>query len=221
MFRKVLVVEDIDSINIGLSKKLSAAFDFSIDHAKDCDKANLKVMKGLLDKDPYDLLITDLSFMPNGREPKISSGDALIREVKAKQPELKTIIYSIEDRPFKIREFLTELKIDGYVLKGRKSADDMIDAIRSIDKGSSYITSDLVQSLHQSPTMDLDEFDIKLLEELAEGFSQQEISIRFRENGIKPSSLSSIEKRINRLKDYFDARNTTHLVALAKDMGLL
>ena len=59
-----------------------------------------------------------------------------------------------------------------------------------------------------------------LLQELANGYSQQEISARLAKEGISPSSLSSIEKRINRLKDYFMARNIPHLIALAKDMGL-
>lgn len=221
MFKKVLVVEDIDSINIGLTKTLGEAFDFAIDHAKYCDKASLKVTKALLDKEPIDLLITDLSFKSNGRDGKIKNGEHLIREVRAKQPSLKTIIYSIEDRPFKLKEFITDLKVNGYVLKGRNSSREMVEAIKEVAAGTLYVSADIMQSIHTSPTLEIDAFDLKLLKELAEGYSQQEISKNFQSNGITPASLSSIEKRINRLKDYFMARNTTHLVALAKDMGLM
>ena len=83
------------------------------------------------------------------------------------------------------------------------------------------MSGELMQSMNQSPTLEIDAFDIQLIQELAEGYSQAEISERFKAHGYHPSSLSSIEKRINKLKDYFMARNTTHLVALAKDMGLL
>lgn len=221
MFKKVLVVEDIDSINIGLTKTLGEAFDFDIDHAKFCDKASLKITKALLDKEPYDLLITDLSFKSNGQEGKIQNGEDLIREVRAKQPKLKTIIYSIEDRPFKLKEFITDLKVDGYVLKGRNSSREMVEAIKEVAAGTLYVSQDIMQSIHTSPTLEIDDFDLELLKELADGFSQQEISKHFQTRGITPASLSSIEKRINRLKDYFMARNTTHLVALAKDMGLM
>lgn len=221
MFKKVLVVEDIDSINIGLRRKLASTFDFDVDHAKYCDKAHIKVMKALLDKEPYDLLITDLSFKPTGRIEKLKSGDDLIREVRAQQPDLKTIIYSIEDRPFKIKEFIKDFLIDGYVLKGRNSANEMVDAINMIHSGKSYVSPELMNGLHSAPTMELEAFDLQLLHELSEGYSQQEISERFEKHGLHPSSLSSIEKRLNKLKDYFMARNTTHLIAQAKDMGLL
>lgn len=221
MFKKVLVAEDIDSINIGLTRALSKAFPFAIDHAKYCDKAYLQLKRALLDKEPYDLLISDLSFKPSGRDEVILSGDILIEQAKVLQPSLKVIMYSIEDRPFRLKEFLKELKVDGYVLKGRNSSSEMVDAIRAICNGESYVSPELMQTLNQSPTLEIDAFDLQLLHELAEGYSQGEISERFKEHGYFPSSLSSIEKHINKLKDYFMARNTTHLVALAKDMGLL
>lgn len=221
MFKKVLVVEDIDSINIGLTRKLASAFDFDIDHAKYCDKAHIKVMKALLDKKPYDLMITDLSFKPTGRIEKLKSGDDLIREVRAKQPDLKTIIYSIEDRPFKVKEFIKDFLIDGYVLKGRNSANEMVEAIKLVYSGKSYISQELLNGMHGTSALELEPFDLQLLHELAAGYSQQEISERFQKLGLHPSSLSSIEKRLNKLKDHFMARNTTHLVAQAKDMGVL
>lgn len=220
MFRKVLVVEDIDSINIGLTSTLKASFDFSIDHSKYCDNAYLKLKKALQEEDPYDLLITDLSFKGQPGKASIASGDELLKQAKALQPTLFTIIYSVEDRPHKLREYLEELDVNGYVLKGRESSLQMIEAIKTIGHNGTYISPELSQALKQVPSLEIDQYDLMLLQELANGYSQQEISERLAKQGISPSSLSSIEKRINRLKDYFMARNIPHLIALAKDMGL-
>jgi len=220
MFRKVLVVEDIDSINIGLTSTLSATFNFAIDHSKYCDNALLKLKKALAENDPFDLLITDLSFKEAPGHTTIHSGDELLRQARALQPGLFTIIYSVEDRPHKLREYLEKLNVNGYVLKGRDSSLQMIEAIKTIGRNGNYLSPELAHTLKQVPSLEIDQYDLMLLRELANGYSQQEISARLAKEGISPSSLSSIEKRINRLKDYFMARNIPHLIALAKDMGL-
>ena len=46
-------------------------------------------------------------------------------------------------------------------------------------------------------------------------------SFILKENNIKPSSLSSIEKRLNKLRIDFKANNAIHLVSTAKDLGLI
>jgi len=56
---------------------------------------------------------------------------------------------------------------------------------------------------------------------LAEGYSQEEISKLFKSKNISPSSLSSIEKRVSRLKIHLGAKNTYQLIALSKDIGLI
>ena len=221
MFSKVLVCEDIDSINIGLTKTLSDAFSFQMDAAKYGDKALLMVKKALLDGEPYDLLITDLSFNNHVDNTQIPDGESLIEEVKALQPDLKSIIYSIEDRPHKIRRYLDSLKVDAYVLKGRESAFQMVEAIQALDEGECYLSPELSELLQVSSSLEIDEYDLLLMTSLSEGYSQQEISKQFKKQGISPHSLSSIEKRINRLKEALSARNIPNLIALAKDMGLI
>ena len=221
MFRKVLVCEDIDSINIGLTKTLSDAFSFQIDQAKYGEKALLMVKKALADEQPYDLLITDLSFNNHLENTQIADGEALLREVHALQPDLKSIIYSIEDRPHKIRGYLESLSVNAYVLKGRESAFQMVEAIQTVHAGECYLSPELSELLQASSSLEIDAYDLLLLKSLSEGYSQQEISKRFKKQAISPHSLSSIEKRINRLKEALSARNIPNLIAVAKDMGLI
>ena len=54
-----------------------------------------------------------------------------------------------------------------------------------------------------------------------EKLAYEYISTQFKNAGITPNSKSTIEKRLNKLKIYFKANNPTHLVAIAKDLGLV
>jgi DNA-binding NarL/FixJ family response regulator len=221
MFKKILIVEDVDSINLGVRNRLSEKFIFEIRHATYCDEALLSIKKAIFDSQPFDLIITDLSFVQNHHESRIKTGEALINEVKTIQPAIKTLIYSIEDRPFKIREYLNTLHVDGYVLKGSNGSTELVEAINDLQNNGSYVSPALSYTLNNTRALEIDDYDASLLKALARGLSQQEISILFKKQGKSPASLSSIEKRINRLKDYFMAKNTPHLIAKAKDLGLL
>ena len=53
------------------------------------------------------------------------------------------------------------------------------------------------------------------------GLSQEGISKHLQDNNLSPYGLSSIEKRINKLKIQFGANNAIHLVSIAKDVGLI
>ena len=60
-----------------------------------------------------------------------------------------------------------------------------------------------------------------LLEDLAQGLTKKEIATKLKQKKIKPNSESMIDKRVTKLFDEFKARNSTHLVAIVKDLGLL
>lgn len=221
MIRRVLICEDIDSVNIGLTKTLSDAFSFQVEQAQYCDKALLMVKNALMDEQPYDLIITDLSIKTRGYSTQTPNGEALLREVRTLQPGVKSIIYSMEDRPFKIQQYLESLNVDAYVLKGRESSLHLIEAIKALQEDDRYLSPELSESIQNTSGLDIEEYDLLLLKSLSEGYSQQEISKRFKKESISPHSLSSIEKRVNRLKEAFSARNIPNLIALAKDMGLI
>ncbi|UNY98450.1 response regulator [Zhouia spongiae] len=221
MFKKVLIAEDIDSINLGIVSNLKNSFDFEIDHVKYCDDAVLKIKKALLDGTPYDLLITDLSFKQDHRSCNICSGDILAKEALKLHPATKIIIYSIEDRPQKIKSFFTDPGIHGYVCKGRESAKEINEAIQNVYRNDRYLSAAIDYAIKGTPMLEIEDYDLRLVNELANGLLQDEIAALFKKEEISPASLSSIEKRINKLKVSFKAKNSTHLVAIVKDMGLI
>ena len=91
MFKKVLIAEDIDSINLALGQILNEFEITNIDHVKYCDDAVLKIKKALADNEPYDLFISDLSFETDTRAVQVKTGDEAIEKVRALQPNLKII----------------------------------------------------------------------------------------------------------------------------------
>lgn len=68
---------------------------------------------------------------------------------------------------------------------------------------------------------EIEEYDIYLLNNLAEGLSQDAISKQLKAKNISPNSLSSVEKRVSKLKIHLGAKNTYQLIALSKDIGLI
>lgn len=221
MFTKVLVAEDFDSINLAINQALLSLGVTDVHHAKYCDDALLKIKKANLDKAPFDLLITDLSFKIDHREVTITTGEKLIEMVKKEQPAIKIIAYSIEDRAFTIKNLFENLNINGFVHKGRKSMDQLKKAVHTIKtEDTIYISPELVHLLQDKTIHEIDDYDVQLIRQLSLGVPQDKMDEKFKELGITPNSKSTIEKRIGKLKDYFKANNTVHLIAIAKDLGI-
>ncbi|WP_242156377.1 response regulator [Aestuariivivens sediminis] len=221
MFKKVLVADDLGSINLGVLTIAKSLGLQNIERVEYCDDAYLKIKKGVLDGDPFDLLITDLSFKQDHRTQKYPTGEDLIKILRTENPGLKIIVYSIEDRLQKVRWLINTYKIDGYVCKGRKGLEELSKAVNAVSKEKLFLSEQVSHALHEKTALDIDDFDILLLKNLAEGKSQEEISYDFKDKKVSPSSLSSIEKRLNKLKIQFQANNTIHLVAITKDIGII
>jgi len=222
MFNKVLVAEDLDSISITVGQVLEELSVSEIHHAKYCDDAFLKIKKALKDNLPYDLLISDLSFKTDHRETQLNSGDELIAAVKKLQPNIKTIVFSIEDKSFRIKSLFNDLGINAFVSKGRNSIPELKKAIQGVVNNDSKILSqELSHALRDKSLIEIEAYDISLLNSLSKGLILDEIALDFKNSGIIPNGSSSIEKRINKLKIFFKANNNVHLIAIAKDLGLV
>ncbi|CAM3104914.1 DNA-binding transcriptional response regulator [Flavobacterium frigoris] len=222
MFKKVLVAEDLDSISITVIQALETLSIMEIQHSKYCDDAFLQIKKAIQDNNPYDLLISDLSFKVDHRENKLTCGDELIEAVKKIQPDIKTIVFSIEDKAYRIKSLFNNLGINAYVSKGRNSIPELKNAVESIFKtDEKNISPELEYALNDKSLHEIEAYDISLLKLLSNGCILDEISATFKNTGIIPNGSSSIEKRINKLKIYFKANNNVHLIAIAKDLGLI
>jgi len=222
MFKKVLVAEDLDGISIAVVQVLEELQVPVIHHVKYCDEGLLKVKKALAEKEPYDLLITDLSFKSDHRKVTLNSGDELIDAINKVQPKLKKIVFSIEDKSFRIKTLFNDLGINAYVSKGRNSIAELRNAIEStFNNEEKILSSDLSFNFNDKTLIEIESYDISILKLLSQGYILESISKEFKDLSITPNGTSSIEKRINKLKIYFKANNNVHLIAIAKDFGLV
>ena len=223
MFKKVLIAEDLDSISQSIVQTLENLAVSNIQQVKYCDDAMLRIKKALAENEPFDLLITDLSFKQDHRDNNLVNGEELITAVKKLQPNIKTIVFSIEDKSFKINTLFNNLEIDAYVIKGRNSINELEKAIDSVYNNEIRILlpNTAANTSTEKSIIEIEAYDISLLKLLSKGLIITEIAAEFKNSGIVPNGTSSIEKRLNKLKTYFKANNNVHLIAIAKDMGLI
>jgi len=219
MFQKILIVEDFDSTYKSLSTFLQTIGQPKIDVATYCDEAYLKCKRAALDREPYDLIICDLSFKADHRDEKITSGEELSILLNKELPDLKIIIHSMEDHPSRIRKL--KPYINGYVCKGRKGMEYLKIAIDEVSKGNFYLSPTLETALNQSNIKELTNYETQLLRCLAEGYTQDQICAEFMQKGLSPGSKSAIEKRIKELKDEFGAKTNAQLIGIVLSLQLI
>ena len=111
--------------------------------------------------------------------------------------------------------------INAYVCKGRRGLKELSKAINAVYHDKQFLSPQIAEAISNKSKLEIEDYDIELVKQLSYGFSQEEISISFKEKNISPNSLSSIEKHLNKLKIQFKANNATHLVAIVKDLGLI
>lgn len=222
MFKKILIAEDIDSISLGITSLLEKNFNTELHTVKYCDEAYQLIKKGIQEKAPYGLVITDLSFKDDPmHDAEMRSGEDLISKLREENIPIRIIVYTVEDKNHLIRHLFNDKNINGFVAKGRESNTELIEAVKAVHKGDLYISHDFANILREQPVIELDKYDIEVLKMLSEGLTQEDISRVFRKNDYPSPSTSSIEKKINRLKFIFKVQNSIHLIATAKDMRLI
>ena len=211
----------MEDINKGVHTLLTELGVTDIQQVQYCDDAYLKIKRAALDNEPFDLIISDLSFKADHRSQKYPSGEALVEKIKTEYPNLKVIVYSVEDRLQKVRNLFNKHQIQAYVCKTRSGLKNLTKAIHASYANNTFLSPEVSNALNSYNDLEIDDYDISLLDKLSNGLSQEEISALYKEQHISPASLSAIEKRLNKLRIQFNANNAIHLVAIVKDLGLI
>ncbi|SHJ87728.1 helix-turn-helix domain-containing protein [Pseudozobellia thermophila] len=213
MFNKILIAEDFQDTNKGIVNALETRLPIKTMCGElYCDKAYNRFKAALDENQPFELLITDLSFKEGPVPRRLTSGQDLIKEVRTHDPNIKIIVNSMIENPVQINRLFTEYQINGYVCKGRNSLDELVNAIYEVCQNRTFVSPHI--NLNSANTVfELDEYDLMILKDLAEGFTKKEISQRLKGRNISPNSESTIDKKVSRLFDQFEAKNTHHLIA--------
>ena len=212
MFEKVLIAEDFQDTNLGIVGTLQEKLHIKeVQEELYCDKAFTRIKVAHADEQPFELLVTDLHFKQDHVTRNITSGIELIETARALQPNLKVIVNSMEDNPMKINALFKEQKIDGYVCKGRHGLTELVSALQEVYHNRTYYSPQINLNVADN-VIQLDDFDLNILNGLADGLTKKEVSQKFKKEHISPSSESTIDKRISRLYDEYGAKNTTNLL---------
>ncbi|MGB8192997.1 MAG: response regulator [Chitinophagaceae bacterium] len=221
MIKKVLIAEDHESANISLQKTLEELGITDVDYVYYCDDALLRIRNAKEHMLSYDLLITDLSFDDDGRVQQLAGGIELISAARATQPEIKVLIFSGESKATVIEDLFNKHQIDGFVRKARHDSKELKSAISQIAINQRYFPRHLIELVKKKNAYEFTELDITIVSLLAEGTRQKDIPAYLQLHNIRPSGLSSVEKRLNQVKDALGFTKNEQLVAYCKDMGII
>lgn len=221
MFKKILIAEDYESSNISVQKALE---DLKIPNPKYvsyCDDALSRIKMGLLENNPFELLITDLSFDEDHRTQNLKNGQQLISLAREHQPNLKIIVFSVEKKEVIIEKLFEEQQINGFVKKGREDVKDLKKAIRAVYNGEKYLTHELKGKSEERNSFEFSEYDTLLVSLLATGTLLKDIPDYLKTNQIKPASMSAVEKRLKDIKESLNINSNEQLIAFCKDFGII
>lgn len=165
MFKKVLVAEDYESASISVQKALEDLQIMNAEYVNYCDDAFHLIKKSISEKEPFDLLITDLSFEEDHRQQDLNSGAELIAEIKKVLPQLKTLVFSVERKPQIIKALFDDQNIDGFVNKGRQDVHELKRAINTIYKNEKYISHENIVNLRRN-TIELTTIEYNIIKAL-------------------------------------------------------
>lgn len=221
MFKKILIAEDHESINLSVQKTLEELNIPNVDYVYYCDDALAKIQKSIRESEPYDLLITDLYYEEDHREQNIKDGRDLIQKIKEIQPSLKVIVFSAEHKSGIIDSLFKEYHINGYVRKARNDSKELKKSIASVYINENYLSLDLKQEIKKLNNYEFSAYEITLVSLLSKGILQKNIPAHLQEKNIKPYGLSSIEKKLNSLKEDLEITSNEQLVAFCKDIGII
>ena len=221
MFHKIIIAEDYQSTNLSIQKALHELQIHQTQYSSYCDDAYHKIYQAIEAKQPYEVLITDLSFDEDENEQNLKSGFDLIKAVKRLKPETKIIVFSAEKKDSIIQNLFQEYCIDSFVHKGRNDMKELKTAIEKVYLGEKHISSETRNSFKKMNSYEFTNYDITLLQLISQGVAQKDIPTLLQDKNLKPNSLSSIEKRLNILRKSLHLSSNEQLISFCKDLGIV
>ncbi|CVK17081.1 DNA-binding response regulator, NarL/FixJ family, contains REC and HTH domains [Apibacter mensalis] len=217
MFEKILIAENFSNDNFAVKKIVEELNVSHIDQANYCDDAISKIRKSFSDNLPYELLITDLSF-DSIQEHIITSGEELIKVVKEEFPDLKIIVFSIENRQPVINSFFEKYNIDAFITRGADCSQELKKAIENVYENKIYLYTNKSQ---KGGLFEFTNNDLELVRLLSVGMNVPEISVKFKTDKVYPNSESYLNKRLVSIRQHAGAATTLHLLTLFSDWNLI
>lgn len=105
--------------------------------------------------------------------------------------------------------------------KARRDAQYLKEALQAAHQDKLYQSPEIKQSIREKNSHEFTTLDIHIISLLAKGILQKDIPQHLQQQQIKPSGLSSVEKRLNLMKEVLEFSKNEQLIAYSKDIGLI
>jgi DNA-binding NarL/FixJ family response regulator len=208
----VLVADDHSIVREGIRRLIEGESDIKL-----CgEAADGREVLEQVEKYRPNVLILDITM------PRLSGLETLER-VRAKHPNVKTILLSVHADPLMIRSAVS-LGVDGYLLKNARTS-EILSAIRAVTRGGSYFSPPVAREIVaqiREPSSPADQpFSLlsgrerEVLHLIAEGLSAKEIATELN------ISTKTVEAHRTSLMRKLGVRKATELVRYAVRHGLI
>ncbi len=221
MFKKILIAEDHDTENFAVQVTLRDLGVVDPDYVYYCDHALAWIKNAIRAGEPYDLLITDINFKDDGFTQEIKDGLSLIKAIKSVQRDIKVVVMTVQEMTPAIHEMVKANQIDGYVLKARRGREHLKEALQMVYQGRIYQSADNKKTIHNQNSFEFSQLDLQIVDLLYQGIPQYRMPDILKQLGAKASSLSTIEKRLNLMKESLGFTNNGQLIAHCRDAELI
>jgi DNA-binding NarL/FixJ family response regulator len=199
----VLIVDDHPLITKGLRDSLEESESIHV-----CAiTSTVKQCYELFESCNPDVVVLDIK-LPDG------SGMDVCKELFLRKPAVKIIMLTSYNQKYFIRRVIKS-GVQGYLLKSSETS-EIIEAIIHVFEGENYFCKEVLDVLHEKePSIYLGRREIEVLELIAKGFTNQDISEKL---FISPSTVDTHRKN---LIMKLGAKNTASLISIATEDGYL
>lgn len=174
---RVVLAEDNALLREGVTRLIDAQDDLAVVGVA----GDLPELLAIIERDPPDVVVTDIRMPPTGTDEGIQAANLL----RAQQPDVGVVVLSQYSNPSYALALLSEGSAGrAYLLKERVSGvDDLVAAIREVAGGGSVIDPAVVESLvaasSRRPKSDMERLtprEREILGEMAQGKSNAAIA---------------------------------------------
>jgi two-component system, NarL family, invasion response regulator UvrY len=206
---KVMLVDDHAVVRMGFRLLLEGSNDIKVVAEAESGEEAVKCFSEV----KPDVIVMDISM------PGIGGLEAIGR-ILAKEPTVRILVLSAHEDAMHARRVLKAGAV-GYLTK-RSAAEALIQAIRQVSQGKTFLEPDIAQQLavqqlsgQKNPVDTLSEKEFKVFLSLAKGRSVQEIA------EVMSLSPRTVGTHLYNIKQKLDASNSAELAIIAMRAGLI
>lgn len=215
----VLVVDDHPMTVDGYINTLSGGFfgenPFFV-KAYNCEDAYSILMKSVSAKKVFNIAIIDKG-LPGFSEKSILSGNDLALVIREKMPNCKIIMITAHTEVIIVYDIVKKVRPEGLIIKNDITPEKLQQAVIDILQGMNYHSSTVKSCINEIWRKELmvEDSNRQILFYLSKGFKINELE------GMVYLTSSSIQKRIVKMKDAFEATDNSGLVREAIKQGFI